>query len=326
MGRVTEKAQKRAREHHVLPQFYLRGWADTNDAVAMLTRTGREVVTGTQTLAMQKDFYTLTAADGRKTSTIESDFLTTWEGRGADVHRRLLAGDFPVDEEARINFGLFLGLQWLRGRVARRVSEESYDVIQKLLVRLGLDLDPLDESGPPAEQGSGSGPPSDDGSIEVPRLGGLPEEVKEILRNEDAYTFPLPQEHSILQMVENVPKAAEYFIDARWVLVHTPDGQFLTSDEPISLSRTVTAQNQHFGLGLGNAEFLQFPLSPDRCLVFDRTDPNGRDIAFPAHASLVDEANELTLHGRWQQLFRHPDSPPFPDAVPHLPERFVEIC
>jgi hypothetical protein len=322
---MPKRPQKRARAHHVLPQFYLRAWADSNDAVAMLTREGREIVTGTRVLAVEREFYTLTASDGRKDSTVETDFLPHWESRGAEVHRRLLAGDFPVDDEARTNFGLFLGLQWMRGRVARRVSEEFHDTMQKLLVRLGLDLDPLAESDT-AEPDPGAPEFSfEDGSVEVPRLGHLPDEVKDVLRNQDAYKFPLPQEHTILQMVEGVPDAAEHFIDARWVLVRSAHRAFLTSDEPISLARTVTPQNSHFALGLSNAEFIQVPLSPALCLVFDRTDRNGPDLAFDAPASAVEEANQLTLQGLWQQLFRSPGSPPFPTSIPPLPDRLVDV-
>jgi hypothetical protein len=99
----------------------------------------------------------------------------------------------------------------------------------------------------------------------------------------------------------------------------------LDSDEPISLARTVTRKNQHFALGLSNAEYIQVPLSPDLCLVFDRMDRDGPDIAFEAPARDVEEANQLTLRGNWQQLFRHPDGPPFPSSVPPLPDRLVEV-
>lgn len=213
----------------------------------------------------------------------------------------------------------------MRGRAARRVSEELHDTMHKLLIRLGLDLNPIDESEADEPDASALKPSFDDGSIEVPRLGHLPDEAQEVLRNQDAYTFPLPQEHTILQMVEGVPDAAEYFIDARWALVRTKDRAFLTSDEPISLARTVTPQNQHFALGLSNAELIQVPLSPELCLVFDRTDRDGPDLAFDAPPSAVEEANQLTVRGHWQQLFRHPDGPPFPARLPPLPDRFVEI-
>lgn len=94
---MTKKAQKRARAHHVLPQFYLRAWADSNDVVAMLTRTGREVMTGTAALAVETDFYTLTAPDGQKDSSVETDFLRRWEGRGAAVHMK---AQFAVSHRA----------------------------------------------------------------------------------------------------------------------------------------------------------------------------------------------------------------------------------
>jgi hypothetical protein len=98
---VSDRKQKRARAHDVLPQFYLRAWANSRDAVAMLSRDGREVQTGTQALGVLKDFYTLTAPDGRKDSSIEEQFLREWDGRGAEIHRRLLADDFPLHDGLR---------------------------------------------------------------------------------------------------------------------------------------------------------------------------------------------------------------------------------
>ncbi|MDQ3769596.1 MAG: DUF4238 domain-containing protein [Actinomycetota bacterium] len=323
---MAKKGQKRARAHHVLPQFYLRAWANETHAVTMLMREGREVTTGTEALAVEKDFYTLTAPDGRKDSSVEEALLRNWDARGAEVHRRLLGDDFPLDDDARLNFGLFLGLQWLRGRAARRVGEEFHDTVQKLLIKLGLDLAPLMDSDAPKRAQRPAGPPFPDGpGIEVPHLGHLPDEVKEVLAEQDSYTFELPQEHSILKMVQGVPDAAATFIHARWVLVRAEGIGFWTSDEPIALYRKPTPENQHLGLGPVNAELIQFPLSPSRCLIIDRMSPDAPDLVGDATARMVDDANKLTLHGRWQQLFRHPESPPFPPAPP-LPERFVELA
>jgi hypothetical protein len=321
---MPKKAQKRARAHHVLAQFYLRAWANERDAVSMLTREGREVTTGTEALAVEKDFYTATAPDGTKNSSVEEDLLRAWDGRGAEVHRRLLADDFPLDDDARVNFGLFLGLQWLRGRAARQVSKEFYDVFNKVLVKLGLELDPDEQETPPGERAPRA-PLVDGPGIEIPRLGGLPEEAKALLRDEDAYTFEIPREQLLLQMVQGVPDAAAVFLEAQWVVARTEGVPLLTSDEPISLYREPTPQNQHFGLGPKNADVMQFPLSSNRVLVMNRRPPLGPDLLVDMPPTAVGDVNKLTVHGNWRQLFRHPDAPPFPPA-PSLPERFVEVA
>lgn len=85
------------------------------------------------------------------------------------------------------------------------------------------------------------------------------------------------------------------------------------SGSPIRLRAGPKQRRVHLGSAL-----------PDLCLVFDRTDRDGPDIAFDAPARDVEEANQLTLRGKWQQLFRHPDGPRSASSVPPLPDRLVK--
>jgi len=125
-----------------LPRFYLEAWADGNGRVAMLRRDGREVKTGTRALAVEKDFYTAESPEGEKDSTVE-EVLASWDARGAAVHAAFLRGEFPPSAHQRTEFGLWLGLQWLRGRSSRQLGRESFDLINKLLVNLGLGEHPV---------------------------------------------------------------------------------------------------------------------------------------------------------------------------------------
>lgn len=56
---------RRARQHQVLAQFYLGASAEAQNAVAMLARDAKQVVTVTAALAVEKDFYTVTAPGER---------------------------------------------------------------------------------------------------------------------------------------------------------------------------------------------------------------------------------------------------------------------
>ena len=209
---------------------------------------------------------------------------------------------------------------WTRGAADRRRDPRSF---HKLVVTLGLDLDPgtdpgADSAGIRDEPPLGAGP-----AVEIPRLGHWPQEVKQALRDTDSYTFPAPREQLLLHMVQGVPAVAEVFLEAQWLM--RADGvPLLTSDEPISLYRKPTPANQHLGLGPAGAEMIQVPLSPSRCLVMNRVGRLGPDVLVDVPHAAIAEINTLTLHGRWHQLFRHPDGPKFP-APPPLPERFVEV-
>jgi len=284
----------------------------------MLTREGREITTGTKALGVETDFYAMTDTDGSQTSMVEEGLLSSWDAKGAAVHRRLLADDFPLDDEARIHFGLWMGLQWLRGREARQIGREMFDEIQKLIVKLGLDL-PADfvENYP-----ASSPPPGAGRGIPIPSLAHLPDEAKEVLRDTDSYAFEPPKEHLIASMIEGVPDAAEPFIESQWILTRATGPLLLTSDEPISLWRQPTPENQWMGLGPANADIIQLPLSPNRCLFMLRNS-DYPDLLAPISDEPIAGINELTLHSSWSQLFRHPDGPRFPPLPPPMPERRV---
>jgi hypothetical protein len=320
MSDTPRKAQ-RSKAHHVLPQFYLRGWADGQGAVAMLNRDGKEVKTGTRALAVENDFYTLTLPDGTKDSTVE-DALAHWDAKGAAVIAAFLRGEFPPSEEQRIELGLWLGLQWLRGRSSRQTGAEMADKLQKLLIRLGLEerrpRDPRDPPPPEPELPDGLGP-----GIEVPDLTGLPDEVKEVLRDQDGYTFEPTRPRQLLQMLKAVPQAAEPFIESEWHLLRFEDPLLLTSDEPIMLAREPTPQNQFLGLGPANADYLSIALSAHVCLGMIRTRPIGREADVTLPPAEAEKQNLALLGTWWQQLFRHPDGPRFPTNFPPLPEERV---
>lgn len=283
----------------------------------MLARDGREITTGTAALGVETDFYAVTH-DGNPTSMVEEGLLRQWDAKGAAVHQRLLADDFPLDDDGRMQFGLWMGLQWLRGRAARQTGQELFDALNKLIIRLGLDL-PADF----AERNSGSGPPPGiDSGIPIPSLQHLPDEVKEVLRDTDSYIFEPPKEHLVASMVEGVPDVAAWLIEAQWFLVRATAPVLLTSDEPISLWREPTPQNKMMGLGPANADVIQLPLSPKRCLVTLRNS-DLPDLLAPRSDTPIAGINELTLHDWWRQLFRFPEGPGFPPMPPPLPPRRV---
>jgi Protein of unknown function (DUF4238) len=146
--------QNRARAMHRLGQFYVGRWADEADGVRVLFRhDGRKTTTGTKAIAVETDFYAVRQPDGTMSSKVEEGFLKTWDGRGANVVRKLLDGVFPLSEDDRMTLGLFLGLQWLHGRHARRVSEDADDLLQKIVVTAGLDQPELANDEPSARLG-----------------------------------------------------------------------------------------------------------------------------------------------------------------------------
>ena len=131
--------------HHVLPQFYLRAWADAQGIVAMRDRSDRpEVKTGTTALAVEKDFYSVEGPDGEKHSSVEEG-LANIDAEGAAAHSALTSLEFPLVPEQKDAFATWLGLQWVRGRSSRAGSSELVDKVQKMLVKFGLENAEIDE-------------------------------------------------------------------------------------------------------------------------------------------------------------------------------------
>jgi hypothetical protein len=158
-------------------------------------------------------------------------------------------------------------------------------------------------------------------SIPIPSLGHLPDEAKALLRNWGAYQFELPQEQAILQMLEGVPDAASYFLDAEWLLLRFDGYPLLTTDEPLALARD--KDPAPFALGLSNADSILFPLSPSYCLAMMRVGGLGREAVVPAPARLAKEINGIVFSNTWwHQAYRHPEGPPFPTPRA-LPKRRV---
>jgi Protein of unknown function (DUF4238) len=314
---MPNRKQNRTRAMHRLAQFYLGRWADEDGGVRVLFRhDGRETITGTKAVAVGTDFYAIRQPDGTISSEVE-DVLKTWDGCGANVIRKLLDGVFPLEEEDRMKLGLFLGLQWLRGRHARRVSEDAHDLLQKIVITAGLDQPPL---------ATGETANENDDSIPVPSLVHLPDETKRILRDWKSYRFPLPQEHAIGQMIDATPEAASYFLDAEWQLVRFRGHPLLTSDEPIVLGRETDPAP--FALGLENTDFMLFPLSPGCCLMMltgrQRT---GKERRVAGRPRLAREFNDLMVaNSWWEQLYRHPAGPAFPVTPAPLPKQRVVLA
>lgn len=287
----------------------------------MLDRRGVQRLTGPAALGVRNDFYTVEDADGAKSSVVEEGVLKRMDARAAGLLARILDGDFPLEEDDRIAFGLWMGLQWLRGAVARQVQQELHDTIQKLVIRLGLDVAPrLMEPDVPRMRSHAGAP-----HVEIPSLAHLPEEVQTLLRDQDAYEFELSQEEAVAGMLRGVPEAAAPFLERSWMLTHLPGRNLLTSDEPISLFREPAPASAPMGLGPANADLIQLPLSPNRILIMLPAATAPDSVARRPPASAIKGFNALTLHGRWSQLYRHPEGDAFPALPPAPPERMVTV-
>lgn len=321
--------------HHVLPQFYLRAWADAQGLVAMRDRSDRpEVRTGTTALAVEKDFYSVEGPDGEKDSSVEEG-LAKIDAEGAAIHKALGNFDFPLASEQKDAFATWLGLQWVRGRSSRASGSELADKMQKMLIRFGLenaeisetqhddapeDPDPVEqERDRMIEESAGPGVP-------IPDFSHLDKGQRDALAAElDEGRFVLPRARQLQTMLQMAPAAAVPFREAEWHLLRFEDPVLFTSDEPILLDRLPRPENRFLGVGPASADRLSVPLSPSLCLVMMQNPRAGRETIRDLDISHAEVLNQASIATWWSQLFRCPDGPPFPARLPRLPDERIVI-
>jgi hypothetical protein len=321
---------KRPKAHHVLPQFYLKGWANEDGLIAMLNRDGKEVRTGSKALAVEKDFYTVTNQQGEKDATVEKA-LAEVDALGASAHSALLRYEFPLEPEQKVAFVEWLGLQWVRGRSSRASGREFADKMQKMLIKFGLEnaditeaskVDPSSESKDLDEDE----PPRTGPSVQIPDLNHIPKDEREKLKKElDNYEFVIPKEFQLLQMLKMMSPAALPFLEAEWHLLQFKEKFLLTSDEPIILQRKWRPENQFLGIGPASSDEIYIPLSPNLCLAMIRAGSTGKQGFHRLPKGEAEKINAASLDTWWSQLFRHVDGPPFPNSVPPLPPERVVV-
>lgn len=314
------KPQKRPKRHHVLPRFYLRPWADSNGRVAMTDRNGKQIRTGVNALAVEKDFYTFTDKYGNKNSDLESIFAGV-DSKASSARNAFLEGRFPPDKDQRQTFAEWLALQVLRGRAARALSTEFYDRSNKLLIEMGLENANLPEDPHEREVNVDLG----HDAIPIPDFRGLSIAEREQLAQTSEYEIVPDRGQLLLQMVQAVPAAATPFLDAEWQLFRFQKPLLHTSDEPIHIGRGYSPMNGFLGLGLSNADYLGISISPNLYLGMLATESFGQERIHDLTPSLADEFNSAALGTWWTQYFRHPEGSPFPTDIPDLPKKRIQV-
>jgi hypothetical protein len=122
------------RRHHLVPQSYLRRFADERHQVRAVSRNdlGRSFVTSILNAPVERDFYALETDEGWSQE-LEKQ-LGHFEGLAADAVSRILEGWFPPSADDRELVAAFVALQFLRGSDMR-------EAVQGLVGHLG-NVDP----------------------------------------------------------------------------------------------------------------------------------------------------------------------------------------
>lgn len=302
------------RRHHTVPRFYLEGFSLAGQVGTVELPGAKRFSQSARKASTVTDFYLLGDPAQPGASAFEES-LSEVEGDAAAALRTILEGTWPLPQDQREAFGVFMLLQFLRGPNHRRQMQEMKAQLTRLDIslkgkawmvgeftrKLGRDLDPADIDRLWEQATRPEGPP-----VRVSAL-----------------------DH-MQQIVDLVPKSIPYVLGRPWALVRFERKVLVTCDTPVVLVPSATAP-EWSGVGLMNAGGIVFPLARRLGLVL--TDPlplaergmsiidvvaGKADLELPPSASYARLFNHSMFSSARRHVFHHPHDG---DVVPYdLPE------
>jgi hypothetical protein len=138
---VTVVPQRAARRHHYVPQFYQKGFADTDQRLWLYDRgTQRYFKAHPVNICCENDLYTVNPG-GTRNSYLETKWLSKVDGDGAAAIRQFEAG-IALDLEWEESFSLFMAQQITRTPAFRDSTTRNYRLLREEYLRIGFtDVD-----------------------------------------------------------------------------------------------------------------------------------------------------------------------------------------
>lgn len=281
------------KRHHLVPEFYLRRFANGQGRIALHRRaTGQTKTISVRDAAVGVGFYTVLDEQGTPSQRVETSILQKLDDRAATALRRLASGPFPPAEADRSDLAMFIAFQALRGPAFRHQVEAVGDITAKLLLQHTTREDlsrPLEDGRIPSEE-----------EVEAALF---------VIQNPDKFTFQTHQNERIQTMLSLASK--EFFpriFQMSWILARCRKPRLLTTDNPVVYWRQRREQDRFPGVGLATADEVRFPLDPYRVLVLVPDRVPERVLEIEPHTATM-----LARHvAAWSfdHVFHHPKHDP----------------
>jgi hypothetical protein len=297
------------RRHHLVPKFYLEGFArdDGRIGVIRLGETTSRFVTSVINAAVEVDFYMVETEDGPSADVEE--MLSRIEGRASNAIQALLAAGLPLDEGLRADLAIFLGFQALRDRRARDAENQITDFLAKAhLVALGPN-----QIQTAIEDIEGRSPSE--------------EEIQQQLSffaDHERYKVVQHTNELVRTMLERAEASAAMIATRTWQLLTFDEPSLVTTDSPVVQWQHPDKRGGFYGVGIGTADELRFPVDRHHGLVIAWEAPAG-EVTRVGTPGMAAAFNHSVLAGAYQTVFHHPNSSEIDDALlpqPHPPMQF----
>jgi len=128
-ARRNGESRSAARRHHLVPEFYLKHWADDGKIRVTNVDESRSWVTTPNKAAFETDYYRVESPDidpDEVPPLLFETALSKIEQWGAVfINAAVTNHDVGVDDEERVLFSLYMAMQYVRGRHFRAVARAS---------------------------------------------------------------------------------------------------------------------------------------------------------------------------------------------------------
>jgi hypothetical protein len=272
-----------AKLHHYVPQGYLRGFATSQERIAVipLDRSRAPYTPSVKNVAAQNHFHTVGEFD--EPDEFEK-VLSEVEGQAIAIIRNFASGAFPPSEENRWAFAHYMALQSVRGPDTRKTTEH----IRATMVRMEVGAGGRKNVGTWIRNNLGFEPsPEQEQRIweMATQPGGPPIKFSNLAHIQ----------HAVATAVELTP----YLATRPWTLVRFDRRSLITSDAPVSLIRRPDDELWG-GVGFATAWGITFPLT--RKLGLLMSDPMAMLEGVGTESPRVKQARETVLAGRIDRI------------------------
>ncbi|MGM9473446.1 DUF4238 domain-containing protein [Pseudarthrobacter sp. YS3] len=271
-----------SRDHHVVPQFYLRGFADDQRRVRQMSRAERAgLQVAVKRATVEADFYNI--RDG------EDAFHDDWElllGRiesnAAPVFHNVVHGTWPLADNEREKLVDWIAAQYLRTPAFRFVLDHSLEEWRVEIEQGGIDAMRAVVKNQEL---------SDDQVLQLWEQSNEP-------HPRGAYQ---PTYVQLVWFIGMLPQVAKALYERAWTLVRFPEPALLTADNAVV---SVDDREEIHPLAPG-AKVVQIALDRQNLLqmiISDRHD----DTDLTGTPEMAHMANALVVHNADRFVFEHP--------------------
>lgn len=284
-----EKTQ-RSKRHHIVPKFYLSGFASEKNQVETLDlRTGSVYRANISDACLENDYFSL-PVDEQIAADAYENHLSEHEGHAASALKKVFSGEWPIPADDRLAIATWLAYQHVRVKRRRVSFSETHSQMIKLVV--GLSNPEQVRSWIESNEGK---PLSDEA---------LAWEISDLTKLAGP-EINLPAIHHIQLMERLLPVVAKRIWFSSWILIRFERKTLITGDTPVVLLPG-DDRPEWSGLGLLNAKSWLVPLGRRTGLEINYSMEYG-DIEILGTTAFANIFNEAAKASARQYIYCNPE-------------------